>query len=213
MEKDGVKKVQTFCSFDKDVTRASVDEVKDKFPDAFVSTLEAPVVSLKYTNKFSAAEEVSKDINTLAKNFEEESKFWNENKNTENLNKETYKNIMSNRKTIIESIETSAKQLDYNEMKEFKEGLLRFTQSVGDKLEISIKGVEESQESIVAIFDTSFSLFSTSLLFSFLLLLSFSVGFFFLFNSSNSFEISLDVISLLDNVSIDLFQNSTLSAI
>ncbi|WP_024620528.1 hypothetical protein [Metaclostridioides mangenotii] len=148
MEKDGVKKVQTFCSFDKDVTRASVDEVKDKFPDAFVSTLEAPVVSLKYTNKFSAAEEVSKDINTLAKNFEEESKFWNENKNTENLNKETYKNIMSNRKTIIESIETSAKQLDYNEMKEFKEGLLRFTQSVGDKLEISIKGVEESKYDI-----------------------------------------------------------------
>lgn len=148
MEKDGVKKIQTYCFFDKEASKESISLVKGKFPDAFVSTLEAPVVSLKYTSKYGAADDISKDINTLVKNFEEESKYWKNSDDLKNVNVDTYKNIISNRKTIIESIETSAKQLNYNEMKKFKEGLLKYTQSILDKTEISTKAVEESKYDI-----------------------------------------------------------------
>lgn len=145
VEKDGVKKVQTFCSFDKNVTRGYMGKVKEKYPDSFVSTLEAPMVSLKYTNKYNAADTVAKEINELGKNLEEESKLWNKNADLSNIDKDSYVNLISKRKTIIENIQKNAEKLNFSEMQKFKNGLIKYSQDIGEKTEISKNALDDSK--------------------------------------------------------------------
>ena len=52
VEIDGLKKVHTYASFKQDSVRNHLESVKKVFPDAFLSQMKAPVLSLEYTNKY-----------------------------------------------------------------------------------------------------------------------------------------------------------------
>ncbi len=45
------------------------------FPDAFLSHLDAPMLSLEYTSNYAYIESISKELNKLITNFKEESSF------------------------------------------------------------------------------------------------------------------------------------------
>lgn len=74
MEKDGVK-IQTYSSFDENDVRKQISSVRKVFPDAFLSHLDAPMLSLEYTSNYAYIESISKELNKLITNFKEESSF------------------------------------------------------------------------------------------------------------------------------------------
>ncbi len=146
VEMDEAKKVQTYASFDKEVTKTHMEQLKNIFPDAFVSEMKVPVLSLEYTSKYSYIENISKDLKTLIKNFEEESKFWAANK--EDIDLKAYNNILTDRKQIISSIEKEANKIDYSNMNVFKDNLMKYTKDVNDKIEVSSKAANEKNYNI-----------------------------------------------------------------
>jgi hypothetical protein len=141
VEIDGAKKVQTYAFFDKDVTRTHIEQIKTVFPDAFISQMEAPVLSLEYTSKYSYIGNISNELNNLVKNFEEESKFWSTNK--ENIDLKEYNNILTTRKQIISDIQKEADKIDYSKMNVFKDNLIKYTKDVNEKIDLSSKAANE----------------------------------------------------------------------
>lgn len=146
VEMDEAKKVQTYAFFDKEVTKTHMEQIKNIFPDAFVSEMKVPVLSLEYTSKYSYIENISKDLKTLIKNFDEESKFWAANK--EDIDLKAYNNILTNRKQIISNIEKEANKIDYSNMNVFKDNLMKYTKDVNDKIEVSSKAANEKNYNI-----------------------------------------------------------------
>lgn len=155
VEIDGAKKVQTYAFFDKDMTRTHIEEIKTVFPDAFISQMEAPVLSLEYTSKYSYIENISDELNNLIKNFEEESKFWSTNK--ENIDLKEYNTLLTNRKQIISDIQKEADKIDYSKMNVFKDNLIKYTKDVNEKIDMSSKAANEQN------YDTSESLYLSSM--------------------------------------------------
>lgn len=146
VEMDEAKKVQTYAFFDKEVTKTHMEQIKNIFPDAFVSEMKVPVLSLEYTSKYSYIENISKDLKTLIKNFDEESRFWATNK--EDIDLKAYNNILTNRKQIISNIEKEANKIDYSSMNVFKDNLMKYTKDVNDKIEVSSKAANEKNYNI-----------------------------------------------------------------
>ncbi|MGL4914274.1 MAG: hypothetical protein ACRC3Y_17775 [Romboutsia sp.] len=143
VEVDNTKKVQTYSSFDEEYTRAYLDEVKKVYPDAFISEMKIPMLSLEYTSKYEYVGNISNQLNKLITNFEEESSFWKKNEQT--LNKEEYNKILTNRSEIIKSIETEVGKIDYEGMKVFKENLQKYVNEINDRITQSSKAVNEEQ--------------------------------------------------------------------
>ncbi|MDR0879521.1 MAG: hypothetical protein LBN09_02330 [Clostridioides sp.] len=143
VEKDGAKKVQAYCYFDKDKARTSLGTLKAKFPDAFISEIKAPLISLKYTDKFASAEDISKNINELADSFVKESEYLASSK--DKIDVETYKKILQNRQNVIENLKKNTEKIDYQDMKVFKENLLNYAQKTNDKIITSIKACEDKK--------------------------------------------------------------------
>lgn len=146
VEVDKVQKVQTYPSFKEEESRKNLETLKKDFPDAFVTKLEIPMLSLQYTEKYSYVESICGELNNLITNFEEESKLWD--KNESNIDKENYKNIINNRLSILDKVEKNARDIDYDGMKGFKENLLKYTESVKDKSKNSMEMVEKDQFNI-----------------------------------------------------------------
>ena len=155
VEIDGAKKVQTYAFFDKDMTRTHIEEIKTVFPDAFISQMEAPVLSLEYTSKYSYIGNISDELNNLIKNFEEESKFWSTNK--ENIDLKEYNTLLTNRKQIISDIQKEADKIDYSKMNVFKDNLIKYTKDVNEKIDMSSKAANEQN------YNTSESLYLSSM--------------------------------------------------
>jgi len=155
VEIDGAKKVQTYVFFDKDVTRTHIEEIKTVFPDAFISQMEAPVLSLEYTSKYSYIGNISDELNNLIKNFEKESKFWSTNK--ENIDLKEYNTLLTNRKQIISDIQKEADKIDYSKMNVFKDNLIKYTKDVNEKIDMSSKAANEQN------YNTSESLYLSSM--------------------------------------------------
>ena len=141
VEIDGARKVQTYAFFNKDVTRTHIEQIKTVFPDAFISQMEAPVLSLEYTSKYSYIANISDELNNLIKNFEEESKFWSTNK--ENIDLKEYNTLLTNRKQIISDIQKEAEKIDYSKMNVFKDNLIKYTKDVNEKIDMSSKAANE----------------------------------------------------------------------
>ena len=141
VEIDGARKVQTYAFFNKDVTRTHIEQIKTVFPDAFISQMEAPVLSLEYTSKYSYIANISDELNNLIKNFEEESKFWSTNK--ENIDLKEYNTLLTNRKQIISDIQKEADKIDYSKMNVFKDNLIKYTKDVNEKIDMSSKAANE----------------------------------------------------------------------
>ena len=146
LEIDGVNKVQTYVSFDKESIRSNLDNIRKLYPDAFLAEVKIPALSLEYTSKYSYLETISKQLNNLINNFEEESKLWGN--NSSSINMEAYNNILSNRKNIVNDIEKEAKQIDYKEAKIFKENLITYVNTIDKNIEVASKSANEQSYNI-----------------------------------------------------------------
>ncbi|WP_250673764.1 hypothetical protein LZ906_003390 [Paraclostridium ghonii] len=146
VEIDKVKKVQTYPSFKEEESRKNLEVLKKQFPDAFVTKLEIPMLSLQYTEKYAYVENICKELNNLITNFEEESKVFDKSKDS--IDKANYKNIIGNRIAILEKVEKHAKEIDYDGMKGFKENLLQYTESIKEKSKNSLEMAEKEQYNI-----------------------------------------------------------------
>lgn len=143
IEIDKIKKVQTYPSFKQEESRKNIETLKKDFPDAFVTKLEIPMLSLQYTEKYSYVENICKELNNLITNFEGESKAWDKSENS--IDKENYKNIIDNRIAILEKVEKHAREINYDGMKGFKENLIQYTESIKEKSKNSLEMVEKDQ--------------------------------------------------------------------
>lgn len=146
VEIDGAKKVQTHGYFDQESTRSHIDEVKSIFPDAFLSELKIPVLAIEYTSKYSYVESITKQLNSLIKNFEQESAFWQSSK--ENVDIKKYNEILAERKEIVSNIEKEGKKIDYSEMYVFKDNLLSYTKNLNEKMEMALKSANDKNYNV-----------------------------------------------------------------
>ncbi|MDU2198681.1 MAG: hypothetical protein E7E21_09750 [Peptostreptococcaceae bacterium] len=141
VEVDGVKKVQTYSSFNEKVTRENLDDVRKVFNDAFISELSVPVLSLEYTSKYSYIEGISSSLNSLMASYKEEAEFWEGSKGDVDLKE--YNNILTKRLDIVEKIQENAEKIDYTEMNIFKENLIKYAKNVKDNINQSSKNANE----------------------------------------------------------------------
>lgn len=146
MEIDGLNKIQTYTSFDKESIRNYLENMRTLYPDAFLAEVKIPALSLEYTSKYSYLETISTQLNKLIDNFKEESKVWEH--STENFNMETYNNILSSRKTIVKDIEKEAKQIDYEEASIFKENLITYVNNIDKNIEVASKSANEQSYNV-----------------------------------------------------------------
>ncbi|WP_195937712.1 hypothetical protein [Romboutsia sp. 1001713B170131_170501_G6] len=147
IEVDGIKKVQTYSSFSKDSLRNNIDSVKKVFDDAFISELKVPVLSMKYTSKYSYLGELSKFLNELVSNFKLESEFWD--KNNENIDVKEYKKILTDRKNIVDNMKKEADKIDYKPADLFKENLIKYVDGLDEKINISMESIDKGEYSMV----------------------------------------------------------------
>lgn len=143
VEIDGLKKVQTYSFFDKETTRSYLEEVRKVIPDAFLSEMKVPILSLEYTSKYAYVDEISKQLNKLIANFEEESKFWTNNKN--NIDIKEYNQILTSRGKIVDEIEKEANKIDYPGASSFKENVIKYVKDMSDKIQQSSKAANEEK--------------------------------------------------------------------
>ena len=142
VEVDGIKKVQSYSSFDEDTTRSNLDSVRKIFDDAFISELNLPFLSLEYTSKYSYIEDISSGLNSLIENYKEESVFWEKNINKE-IDLTEYNNILTKRLDIVEKLQENTEKIDYDEMNSFKENLIKYTKSVNSNTKQASKNANE----------------------------------------------------------------------
>lgn len=147
IEIDKVKKVHTYSSFEEAQSRKHLEKIKEEFPDAFISKLEVPLLSLQYTDKYAYVEEICNELNNLITNFKEESGFLD--KNEGNIDQSEYKSIINGRMDILSNLEKQAKKIDYKGMDGFKENLLDYINSVKEKSEESLKLSQENKNNII----------------------------------------------------------------
>lgn len=146
IEIDGVKKVQTYGFFDKNITKEYLENMRKLYPDAFLAEVTIPTLSLEYTNKYSYVDNISTQLNKLIENFEKESEFWKNNKS--NINLSEYNEILTDRKQTLSAIENEANRIDYKEMIVFKENLIKYVKNVDDKIELASKAANEQNYQI-----------------------------------------------------------------
>lgn len=141
VEVDGVKKVQTYSSFDENIARANLDNARKIFDDAFISELDVPVLSLEYTNKYAYINDVSSELNKLIASYKEEAEFWESGKGKDNLKE--YNNILTKRLEIIQKVQENAEKIDYADMNIFKENLINYVKSVNNNISKASKDINE----------------------------------------------------------------------
>ena len=146
LEVDGVNKVHTYVSFDKESIRSYLDSVRLFYPDSFLAEVKMPVLSLEYTNKYSYLETISEKLESLIDNFELESKLWKD--SSEKINLEEYNKILTNRKTIVKDIEKQVEQIDYNGADIFKSNLITYLKNVDENIEKSSKSANEKKYNV-----------------------------------------------------------------
>lgn len=142
VEIDKVNKVQAYVSFKESDIRNQLENTKQIVSDAFLTKLEIPVLSLEYTDEYSYIKNISDNLNSLLKNYEKESTYINENRDS--LDNTKYKSILSEREDIIDKLENEVNKIDYDELEYFKTNLLSYTSQIrnnisnyGDKIETS----------------------------------------------------------------------------
>lgn len=146
IEIDGVNKVQTYVSFDKESIRNYLESIRTLYPDAFLAEVKMPVLSLEYTSKYSYLETISEQLSSLIDNFELESKLWTNSK--DNLNLKEYNTILTNRKTMVENIEKEDEQIDYEGADVFKSNLITYLNNVDRNIEEASKSANEQKYNI-----------------------------------------------------------------
>ena len=125
---DGANKVQAYISFNEDDVRNNLEKTKKIVDDAFLTKLEIPVLSLEYTEEYSYIKDIADNLNSLLKNYEEESNYLNKNK--DNLDSGEYKKILTKRENILDKLENEVNKINYKELDSFKTNLLSYTSQI-----------------------------------------------------------------------------------
>ena len=71
-------------------------------------------MSLEYTEEYSYIKDIADNLNSLLKNYEEESNYLNKNK--DNLDSGKYKKILSERENILDKLENEVNKINYKEL-------------------------------------------------------------------------------------------------
>ncbi|WP_195931789.1 hypothetical protein [Clostridium sp. 1001270J_160509_D11] len=129
---DGANKVQAYISFNEDDVRNNLEKTKKIVDDAFLTKLEIPVLSLEYTEEYSYIKDIADNLNSLLKNYEEESNYLNKNK--DNLDSGEYKKILTKRENILDKLENEVNKINYKELDSFKTNLLSYTSQIRDNI-------------------------------------------------------------------------------
>ena len=129
---DGANKVQAYISFNEDDERNNLEKTKKIVDDAFLTKLEIPVLSLEYTEEYSYIKDIADNLNSLLKNYEEESNYLNKNK--DNLDSGEYKKILTKRENILDKLENEVNKINYKELDSFKTNLLSYTSQIRDNI-------------------------------------------------------------------------------
>lgn len=129
---DGANKVQAYISFNEDDVRNNLEKTKKIVDDAFLTKLEIPVLSLEYTEEYSYIKNIADNLNSLLKNYEEESNYLNKNK--DNLDSGEYKIILTKRENILDKLENEVNKINYKELDSFKTNLLSYTSQIRDNI-------------------------------------------------------------------------------
>ena len=129
---DGANKVQAYISFNEDDVRNNLEKTKKIVDDAFLTKLEIPVLSLEYTEEYSYIKNIADNLNSLLKNYEEESNYLNKNK--DNLDSGEYKKILTKRENILDKLENEVNKINYKELDSFKTNLLSYTSQIRDNI-------------------------------------------------------------------------------
>ena len=129
---DGANKVQAYISFNEEDVRNNLEKTKKIVDDAFLTKLEIPVLSLEYTEEYSYIKDIADNLNSLLKNYEEESNYLNKNK--DNLDSGEYKIILTKRENILDKLENEVNKINYKELDSFKTNLLSYTSQIRDNI-------------------------------------------------------------------------------
>ena len=141
---DGANKVQAYISFNEDDVRNNLEKTKKIVDDAFLTKLEIPVLSLEYTEEYSYIKDIADNLNSLLKNYEEESNYLNKNK--DNLDSGEYKIILTKRENILDKLENEVNKINYKELDSFKTNLLSYTSQIRDNISKYVDKIDTKNE-------------------------------------------------------------------
>ena len=141
---DGANKVQAYISFNEDDVRHNLEKTKKIVDDAFLTKLEIPVLSLEYTEEYSYIKDIADNLNSLLKNYEEESNYLNKNK--DNLDSGEYKIILTKRENILDKLENEVNKINYKELDSFKTNLLSYTSQIRDNISKYVDKIDTKNE-------------------------------------------------------------------
>ena len=141
MSIDNCEKIQVYSSFDENKVRINLQKTKTYFSDAFLTKIEVPMLSLQYTDGYAYMKDIADGLNNLIENYQKESEYWDQNKN----DLQSYNEILTSRKTILESLKKNTQKINYSKMDNFKNNLISYIDECQNNILISSKNANENK--------------------------------------------------------------------
>ena len=141
MSIDNCEKIQVYSSFDENKVRINLQKTKTYFSDAFLTKIEVPMLSLQYTDGYAYMKNIADGLNNLIENYQKESEYWDQNKN----DLQSYNEILTSRKTILESLKKNTQKINYSKMDKFKNNLISYIDECQNNILISSKNANENK--------------------------------------------------------------------
>ena len=141
MSIDNCEKIQVYSSFDENKVRINLQKTKTYFSDAFLTKIEVPMLSLQYTDGYAYMKDIADGLNNLIENYQKESEYWDQNKN----DLQSYNEILTSRKTILESLKKNTQKINYSKMDKFKNNLISYIDECQNNILISFKNANENK--------------------------------------------------------------------
>ena len=141
MSIDNCEKIQVYSSFDENKVRINLQKTKTYFSDAFLTKIEVPMLSLQYTDGYAYMKDIADGLNNLIENYQKESEYWDQNKN----DLQSYNEILTSRKTILESLKKNTQKINYSKMDKFKNYLISYIDECQNNILISSKNANENK--------------------------------------------------------------------
>ena len=140
MSIDNCEKIQVYSSFDENKVRINLQKTKTYFSDAFLTKIEVPMLSLQYTDGYAYMKDIADGLNNLIENYQKESEYWDQNKN----DLQSYNEILTSRKTILESLKKNTQKINYSKMDKFKNNLISYIDECQNNILLSSKNANEN---------------------------------------------------------------------
>lgn len=141
MSIDNCEKIQVYSSFDENKVRINLQKTKTYFSDAFLTKIEVPMLSLQYTDGYAYMKDIADGLNNLIANYQKESEYWDQNKN----DLQSYNEILTSRKTILENLKKNTQKINYSKMDKFKNNLISYVDECQNNILISSKNANENK--------------------------------------------------------------------